>query len=228
MKETKKIRVKVKKRKLNIKNTLIFLISIILIVNFVYFILNIKIKNIYVINNNIVNDKQIINSAKISDYPSYLLSFKFKIKKNILTNQYIKDVDVIKKNFKTYLYIEEYKPLAIYQNKILLENNTLIENNYNIKGLPIIISDIDTSVFTDNFKKVNSDIILKISQIEYAPYMSDTDRFLLYMNDGNSVYIKLSQIDKLNKYDKIVNKMNGSIGVIELDTDEDNISIKLK
>ena len=229
MKETKKIRVKVKKRKLKVKNIMLCMLYIILIVNFIYCIINIKIKNIYIINNNIVSDKEIINDANISNYPSYLLSFSYKLKKDILKNNYIKDVEIRKDKFKIYIYINEYKPLVIYNNKILLENNTLVDNIHDIKGLPIVISNnIDTLELSSSFLKVNKDILLKISQIEYVPLENDLDRYLLYMNDGNSVYIKLSQIKKLNNYSKIVSSMKGKNGIIELDTDKDNISIKLK
>lgn len=218
MKETKKIRVKVKKRKLKIKNILIFLLSIVLVVNFIYYVLNIRIKNIYVINNNIVSDKEIIIYAGISDYPPYLLSLSYTIENKILENPYIKEVEVVKNNFKVYLYITEYKPLAIYKNKVLLENNTLVDNNYNLKELPIVINDIDTLKFAQNFSKIDSNIFIKISQIEYVPNEVDNDRYLLYMNDGNSVYITLTKITKLNKYSSIVSQMEGRNGIIYLDS----------
>lgn len=218
MKETKKIRVKVKKRKLKIKKLLLFLIFLIFAASAIYYVINIKIKNIYVINNNIISDKEIINSAKINDYPSYLLSLSFLIEKNILNNPYIKEVDVVKKKFKVYLYINEYKPLAIYKNKVLLENNKLLDNTYKIKELPIIINEINTEEFSNYFSKVDSNILLKISQIEYVPNEVDKERYLLYMNDGNSVYITLSKITKLNKYNSIVNQMNDKFGIIYLDS----------
>ena len=36
----------------------------------------------------------------------------------------------------------------------------------------------------------------------------DDKRFLLYMNDGNEVYITISRVDLLNKYIAIVKKLN--------------------
>lgn len=218
MKETKKIRVKVKKRKINIKKILIFILVTVLLCNLIYFILNIKTKNIYIINNNIITDKEIIKTANLKDYPPYLQSLSFKIKKDILTNPYIKKVEVKKKNLKIYITITEYKPLAIYNNKILLENNTLVDNNYDIKGLPIIINEIDTLEFSNYFNKIEDNILLKISQIEYSPNEVDKERYLLYMNDGNTVYITLSKITKLNKYSSIANQMEGKNGIIYLDS----------
>lgn len=217
MKETKKIRVKVKKRKLKIKNIILFIISLLLIFNFIYYIFNIKIKNIYIINNNIVSDKEIIKELNLDNYPSYLLSLSYFIEKRI-TNPYIKEIDIEKKNFKIYIYTEEYKTLAIYNNKVLLENNTLVDNIYNIKELPIVINNIDTEIFSKYFSKVDNNILLKISQIEYTPNEVDKERYLLYMNDGNSVYITLSKIDKVNKYSSIVSQMEGKNGIIYLDS----------
>lgn len=218
MKETKKIRVKVKKRKLKSKNICLFILFLVLISLGIYYILKINISNIYVIGNNLVSDKEIINNANLTDYPSYVLSFKNKVKKNILSNSYIKDVTIKKDNFKFYIYITEYKPLAIYNNKILLENNTLVDNIYNVNCIPIVINTIDTLSFSSSFSKVNDDVLSKISQIEFVPNEVDKKRYLLYMNDGNSVYITLSKINKLNSYNSIVSRMEGRNGIIYLDS----------
>lgn len=221
MKETKKIRVKVKKKKLKIKNILILLMLVILIFNTIYFVLHIRIKNIYILNNKIVSDKEIINKSYLDNYPYYFLTFKSRIKNSLLkNNNYIKDVKVTKKNFKVYLDINEYKMLAIYNNKIILENKNMVDNNYKINNLPIITNDID-SVYDDfvyYFTKIDDNILLKISQIEYTPNEVDKFRFLLYMNDGNSVYITLTRIEKLNRYSSIVSQMDGKLGIIYLDS----------
>jgi len=60
--------------------------------------------------------------------------------------------------------------------------------------------------------------LLKISQIEYVPNDVDAERYLLYMDDGNSVYITLTKITKLNKYSSIVGQMEGRNGIIYLDS----------
>ena len=218
MKETKKIRVKVKKRRLKLKKLLLFIIFIIIIIGSLYILFTSKIKNIYIINNNLVSDKEIIKEASLEDYPSYILSPSFLLEKKILNNPYIKDVEVIKRNFKVYINIIEYKKLAIYNNKILLENNNQVENIYNIKELPILINEINTKSFTSNFSKIDDNILLKISQIEYTPNEVDKERYLLYMNDGNCVYITLSKIEKLNKYSSITSQMEGRNGIIYLDS----------
>jgi len=218
MKETKKIRVKVKKRKLKIKNLILFVIFIMLLINTIYYILNKKIENIYIINNKIVSDKEKIKAAKLEEYPSFLLNPKFILEKNIMNHPYIKDVLIKKSNFKLYIHINEYKQLAIFNNKIILENGNLVENIYNIKELPIIVNEIDILSFVESFSKIDNNVLLKISQIEYVPNEVDNARYLLYMNDGNSVYITLSKIDKINKYSSISSQMEGKNGIIYLDS----------
>lgn len=72
--------------------------------------------------------------------------------------------------------------------------------------------------FIKKISKVDSNILLKISEIEYAKVDVDKQRFLLYMNDGNYVYITLSKIDNLNKYEEIYNSLEGKKGIIYLDS----------
>lgn len=221
MSEAKRIRVKVKKRRLKVKNIFLLFLIMLLIVGLMYFVTNIKIKNIYVINNNIVNDKQIITDSCLSDYPSFLLTFKKKIKFCLLNNnQYIKDVIVKKKLFKIYLTVNEHKILSVYENKLMLDDGVLVDNAYDIRDYPLVVNDI-SSVYDDfvyYFNKVDGTILAKISQIEYMPNEVDEERFLLYMNDGNSVFITLTKIEKLNKYMKIVSQMEEHVGIIYLDS----------
>jgi len=218
MKETKKIRVKVKKRKINIKKILIFIIILVLFINLVYIIFNKKISNIYIINNKIVNDKEIIREADLEEYPSYLLTPSFILEKKIKNNPYIKEVEIKRKKFKLYINVVEYKVVAIYNDKVLLDNGTLLDNIYEVTGFPIIINDIDLKNFSKYFSKIDNNILLKISQIEYVPNEFDKERYILYMNDGNSIYVTLKKIEKLNRYSSIVSQMEGKNGIIYLDS----------
>ena len=79
--------------------------------------------------------------------------------------------------------------------------------------------------FITKFNKVEKENLLKISHIEYKPNEVDKERFLLYMTDGNYVYITLSKIDKLNKYNSIVQKLENKKGIIYLDSG-DYVEIK--
>ena len=220
MPKKKKIRVKVKKRKLKIKNILILILLIILIYNMIIYILNLKISNIYIVNNSLLTDKEIINLANLSDYPSFILTSSKDIKTNLYKNKLIKEIKVKKELFgKIYIYITEYKPIAIYNNQLLLDNGSLIDNIYDL-NLPIIKNDISL-IYDDyiaSFSLIDSDILYKISEIEYVPNDVDKERFLIYMTDGNYVYITLNKITKLNTYNSIVDQLEGKHGIIYLDS----------
>ena len=228
MPEKKKIRVKRKKRKLKIKRIIICLVILISLVLLFLYIKDLPIKNIYIVGNNIISDKEIIEEAGITNYPPFLTTDSSSIKKKLLKNNYIKEVKIKKKLInKIYIYITEKKIIGTYNDKLLLEDSTLIDNTYNINSAPLITNNIDTikDKFTSKFSKVDNNILLKISEISYVPNDVDTERFLLKMNDGNEVYITLSKITKINKYNEIYSSMYNKKGIIYLDSG-DYVEIK--
>jgi len=226
----KKIKVKVKKRKLNIKKIFLFLLTIMLLASLIYYISELPIKNIYIIGNNILSDKEIIDLAGISNYPSFVKTGSYKIKNKLKNNIYIKDIEIEKKlNNKIYIYVTEKKILCTYDNKLLLEDSSLAENKYNISSYPILISDITQikDKYITSFSKIEKNILLKISEIEYSPNNVDNERFILKMNDGNLVYITLNKIEKINKYNSIYSSLEGKKGIVYLDSG-DYVEIKKK
>ena len=173
-------------------------------------------------------DKEIISTAGIDNYPSFIDTSKKDIITRLKRNNYIKEVKVEKKLLsKIYIYITEYKVISLYNDKLLLDNNTEIENTYNIYNIPILISDISSirEKYTKSISKIDDDILLKISQIEYTPNDVDSERFTLYMNDGNQVYITLGKVTKINKYNSIYSRLEGKKGIIYLDSG-DYIEVK--
>lgn len=224
----KKIKVKVKKRKLNIKRIIIFLSLTILIILGLYYASNLPIKNIYVIGNEILSDREIIEIAKLEEYPSFISASTNKIIQLLKENKYIKDVKVKKKLYnKIYIYITEKKVLCTYENNIILEDSSIIENSYKVTNKPILLSDISNikDKFITKFSLVENTILLKISEIEYSPNDVDDERFILKMNDGNLVFITLSKIEKINKYNSIYSSLEGKKGIIYLDSG-DYVEIK--
>ena len=225
--EKKKVKIKVKKKRIKVKNIIITLLILLLLGFTSYDIITMPIKNIYIINNNIVSDKEILESLNIIDYPSFIKTI-FSIKKNKINNPYTKNFTANKKLInKLYLPIEEYKPIAIYKDTVVLNNNSLADNIYNLDYLPYVINDIDSiyDSFAKSFNKINNDILYRISQIEYKPNDIDNERFLLYMIDENYVYVSLSKIEKINKYNSIVASMKEQKGIIYLDSG-DYVEIK--
>lgn len=224
----KKVKVKVKRKKIKIKNILITIIIFLILILTTIDIINVPIKNIYVTGNNILNDKTIIKLADLNDYPSYINTYFSKMKIKLLSNPYIKNVQIKRTiNRKIYIEVEEYKPLCIYNDKLVLSSSKIVENTYNIDYVPYVINNIDDiyDKFINKFSKVDKDILLKISHIEYRPNEVDKERFILYMTDLNYVYITLSKIEKLNKYNAIVQQMENKKGIIYLDSG-DYVEIK--
>lgn len=220
----KKIKVKVKVRKIKFLNIILCLLILYITYFIISTIINKKISNIYITGNNIISDKEIISTTNLEDYPSFVLTSSSKIKKLLLKNDYIKEVEVTKKGFgKIIINIKEKKILFKEKdtNKLVLEDKTKVDNIYSIDEVPILINTVDSSeydYFIKKISKVDSNILLKISEIEYAKVDVDKQRFLLYMNDGNYVYITLSKIENLNKYEEIYNSLEGKKGIIYLDS----------
>ena len=225
---TKKVKIKVTKKKVNLKKIVItFLIIGLLVLSVVYFI-HIPIKNIYITGNSFVSDKTIIETAELEDYPPFINTYFLDIKGNLLKNEYIKSVKIIRKfPSKIIIEVEEYKPLAIYKDELIISSGKKVDNS--VDYVPYVVNDIEEvyDKFVQSFAKVDADILLKISHIEYAPNEVDKERFILYMVDGNYVHITLSKIEKINKYNSIVQELENKKGIIYLDSG-DYVDVKEK
>ena len=213
-----------RKRRLKIKNIIIFLIILLFFVGFVYYIITMPIKNIYIKGNNILSDNVILNESGLIDYPSFLLTSSKKTQKKIKTNYFVDNVKVKKKIGNIIeIIVQEYKIVATIEedDRIILSNGRIVENIYNIKDIPILTNSVSEEVYNDFVKKfgdIDNSILRQVSQIEYSPVKVDNSRFLLYMDDGNLVYVTLTKIRKMNKYNDIKDKMSNKKGIIYLDS----------
>lgn len=212
------------KKKLKIKLLPLFVFIILLVVGYFAVMLctKIPIKNIYVINNNIVTDQEIIELAGIDDYPSFLSTSISKMKKKILKNPYIKDVKITKQLLaEVHIRVIEHQVLLRKQenNKLVLEDLTELDNNENIE-VPTLLNYVPNDKYAtliNKMLKVDDEILKKISEMTYTPNDKDADRFLLYMNDGNSVYLTLTKWKQINYYDDVVPQLEGKKGILNLD-----------
>ena len=73
------------KKKFKFKKFIIFLLILFLIYTLIDYAVNIKTKNIVILNNNYYTDDEIIYTSGINNYPKFLLLNKSKIKKNHLS-----------------------------------------------------------------------------------------------------------------------------------------------
>ena len=217
---------KKKKRKLKLKmrNVLILLTVILIFVGVIYYILQLPINNIYITGNNILSDAEVIDWAKVDSYPSFLLTSSSEVENNLSDNPYIENVDVNKKlGNKIEINVTEYKTIALINqgSQVLLSSGDIVSNDYELSDVPILCNSVSDEIFNDfvnKFAKINRNVLRQISQIEYSPVDVDNMRFLLYMDDGNLVYITLTKINKINKYNDIKDKLENKIGIIYLDS----------
>ncbi len=214
----------VKKRKLKVFHFIIFLLILILLVLFVYLMVHSKIKNILIKNNSLLSDEEIITLAKIENYPPFYLTTSHDIKKRLKKNPFIKNVSV-KKSFYHVLTLDisENKPLFFYEadKKVVLENEKEVDINHKEQlRIPRVMNYIPNTKYKSlikNIKKIDEDILGKISEMTYVPNEYDKDRFLLYMDDDNSVYLTLTKFKMINYYNKVLQQLEGKKGVLYLD-----------
>ena len=224
---------KKKKKKLNIKRTLAFLLFIYIFCYGVYYLVNQPIKHIEINGNNLVLDSEILRVSKLKDYPSIFKCSSKTLEKRIKSIKLVDEVDV-KKWFGHVVKIEiiENKVLFYYQDKIVLSNGNFIKNDLdNIYGIPTFVNDIKTDIlnkFIEGFSKLEDNIIYEMNEIEYYPLTNesnkviDEDRFKITMNDGNTIITNSKSVNVLNKYNDIYASLGGKLGTINLDTNEIN------
>ncbi|MBQ6323261.1 MAG: FtsQ-type POTRA domain-containing protein [Bacilli bacterium] len=215
----------VKKRKLKVVNFLLVLLILTGLFFGVYFIINIPTKNIIISGTNYLKDDYIINIADIKDYPEFLLINKNKIEKKLAKSNYI-DTAKVKRRYPFVLEIKikEAKPLFFdtNKNKFVFVSGEIgdeeISHNFNVPRLLNYVPDTKYTKFINSMGKVNDDVISKISDIEYQPNDYDKDRFLLYMDDGNMVYLTLTKFKAINHYNDVLSQIEGHKGILYLDS----------
>lgn len=211
------------KRKFNPLKFLSFIAFIIICYFLTVYLLDIKTKNIVVLNNNYYSDEKIIETAGIENYPKFILLNTNKIKKKLLKLDLIENATIKKKwNFVLELTIKEKKILYLVrsENKYRLSDNKLYDID-DVLSVPTLINYVPESnekKFVEAFKNIDNNIISMISEIEYSKTSYDSDRFLLYMNDGNMVYVTTTKLKSLNKYVDIVKKLENKKGILYLDS----------
>lgn len=214
-----------KKKNKKSKKSILKIIVIILIIGiFLYLIFNQRVKNIYVINNKILSDWEIIELASLDDYPKLFKYSTKSIQNKIKISPYIEKVKVRKNLFgKVEIEIIEYDLLLkdVIDNQIYLSNLEKIPLDDKIVGIPTLINYVPEDILKEFLKKlktIDKDILSKISEIEYTPNEYDNDLFMFYMNDANYVYITTTRLLNINKYDEILVNLEGKKGILYLDS----------
>ncbi len=228
----KKQQKKKKKLKLRVKVLFKILLFLGLVALSIYYLKELRIKNIYITGNETIKDVTIIETLGIKDYPKiYKLNIN-KLKDKAKTLPLVDHINIKRNIFgKLTIEVEETKILFLYKynNKYITANNKSIEDDISYIGVPTLINFTPDTVFDDmvvGLNKIDYDIVKMINEIEYTPYKSeegttiDNNLFTLNMNDGNIVKIDTVNIKNLNQYNTIYTslEMNEVKRVVYLDT----------
>ncbi|MBQ6498115.1 MAG: FtsQ-type POTRA domain-containing protein [Bacilli bacterium] len=215
----------VKKRKLKVFNFLIVLLVLSGLFFGVYELSQVSIKNIVIKKTKYLNDDYILELAKLKDYPSFFLTSSNGVEKRLKSSKYINSAHLRKKiGFIVELEIDENRPLFYNtnNNKYVLGNEKeikedAISRNFRVPRLLNYVPDKKYKKFVSGMHNVKADILSKISDIEYKPNDYDKDRFLLYMDDGNVVYLTLTKFKMINHYNDVLKQLENHKGILYLD-----------
>ena len=209
-----------KKRRIKLIPVLLLLLVIGLLVSFAF---SRKITNIYVSNNKYYSDQEIIELAKISNYPSILNNQPWIIKRRLEKDKLILSAKVSLRYFsKIYIKIEENRPLFYNSSslKTILLDGSEVDENYESATLINYVPDTIYPNFVKSLKKIDEEVLNRVSEIKYDPNDVDSERFLFMMDDGNYVYITLSKIENINNYIDIIKNFDSKKGILYLDSGE--------
>lgn len=193
----------------------------------------IEINNISIKGNSFLSDSTIVKEAGLENGTTLLNARTSTICGNLQKDKLIKTCKITyNPDLSITIHITENKPLFYYmpQNKMALSDGTLadIKNNY---GMPTLINYVPKKIlnkFIAGLKDIDSDIIRGISEIEYSPSQNsegayiDEGRFMLSMNDSNTVYVNIKHLDVLGYYKKVYASIGDRRGIYYFDCDFDN------
>ncbi len=216
----------IKKKKLRVFRLLIILLIAIVLFVGIDLYLNTNIKNIIVEGTTYLKDDYLLDLAGVKDYPGFFFTTSSNIKKKLETSPYVKKATVKKRFYHVLrLEIEENRPLFYndLSKKIVFEDGKVADDDdtYSFR-VPRLLNSISDNKkynkFVNRMNRLDDDILGKISEIEYVPNDYDKDRFLLSMDDGNSVYLTLTKFSMIDYYDEVLGQLEGRKGILYLDS----------
>ena len=216
-------RKKTKKRRKKITNVFMVFLFIVILLLSLAFLTDVKINNIVIKGNFLYSDWDIIEMAKLDDYPSSLKTLSSSIEKRLEKDDYIKEVKVSRPSLtKVVIEINENLPLFYYlpADKTILSDKTEVNDDFSV---PTVINYVPDKIYFNFLNAISSidyDIVKRISEIKYDPNEVDDGRFFLTMNDGNQVYLTLNKFTKIDDYLDIIKEFDNKKGILYLDSGE--------
>ena len=215
----------VKKTKIKLLPCLMVLLFFVALSFGIYYFVHLPIQNLIVEGTSYLKDDYILNLAGVRDYPSFYLISTRNIEDKLEESPYIQKAEVKREFFHVLvLDIKESKPLFINNtNKTVVFSNkeeVPVSEEIDLFRIPRLINYVPDNKYRSFIKgmtDIKTDILGKISDIEYQPNYYDKDRFLLYMDDGNMVYLTLTKFDMINYYNDVLSQLENRKGILYLD-----------
>ena len=214
-----------KKRKKRLRvGRLLFLLLLLAAISFAFIkYVRVPIRSINISGNNILTDQEIIDIAKLDNYPSYFEVISYVVKKRISKNEYVSSVNVRKGLLNVKINIVENKVLYIdskTNEKVMLNTKVKDDKVICVPYLTTSIRSGHEEEFRKAMNKIDSSVLCKMSEIKYDPNDIDEDRYYVNMNDGNGVYLTINKFKKINNYDTILESIGKENGILYLDYGE--------
>lgn len=225
--------IKIKKKKvLRLKpiGLIIIILFILFVVAISRAIINLPTKQIFITGTSTISDNEIITALDIKDYPKIFKLNPKKMEKTLESMLLISDAHVKRSLFgKVTIEIKEEKILFYNKSidKLVLSNKESIDNNIKVTNIPTLVNYVPDTIYEElitGLNKVDCDIVSSISEIEYSPSTNsdgkviDEGRFILRMNDGNTVMMNTVNIKRLNNYFVIYASIGEEKGTFYLDS----------
>ena len=215
----------VKKKKLKVFNLLLILIVASGLFFGVYYYLKLPVVNLIVKGNSYLNDDYILSLSGLKKYPSFWLTSMNKSEKKLEQSDYIVNAEIKRSWYRVVtIEIEENRALFSKENEngsiAFSDGKTLSVRDglsFRVPRLINYVPDDKYEDFVKGMKNINEDILQKISDIEYVPNDLDKERFLLYMDDGNMVYLTLTKFKMINYYNDVLEQLEDKHGILYLD-----------
>ena len=215
----------VKKTKIKLLPCFMVLLFFVALSFGIYYFVHLPIHNLIVEGTSYLKDDYILTLAGVRDYPSFYLISTRGIEDKLEESPYIQKAEVKREFFHILvLDIKESKPLFINNtNKTVVFSNkeeVPVSEEIDLFRIPRLINYVPDNKYRSFIKgmaDIKNDILGKISDIEYQPNDYDKDRFLLYMDDGNMVYLTLTKFDMINYYNDVLSQLENRKGILYLD-----------
>ena len=219
------------KKKIRLSGVIFMLLTIYLFGMLLYYFITLPVKSINIKGNSLLTDSQIISESKI-DYNNSI----FKLSTNKIKNPLVESVN-ISRNLKGTINIEIKESKILFYNvltkKLVLSNGKEMDDTGRYVGFPVLVNYVPSNIYKTLIKslaKIDDSNYKMISEIEYSvekynDKVVDEERFLLRMIDGNTIYVNLVNIEKLNKYQEIYAALQDK-GTLYLDSSSKNYVFK--